>query len=328
MPIKVQGTLPAKEILERENIFVMDETLALNQDIRPISIAILNLMPLKEETELQLLRSLSNTPLQVDVTFVKVNSHESKNTSISHLNKFYVEFDDICDQRFDGMIITGAPVEQLEFKQVDYWDELTEIMAWTDMHVTSTIYLCWAAQAGLYFHYGLPKRKLDHKMFGLFWHRVLNRKIPLVRGFDDVFLAPHSRHTETPIEEVRQVKEITILAESDEAGLFLAMADGGRKIFVMGHPEYDRVTLDGEYHRDLAKNLPIDIPKNYYRDDDPKNRPLLMWRSHANNLYTNWLNYYVYQATPYDLMGTPDFDYIYSILGKWDKETGSDLSAE
>ncbi len=319
MPIKVQGALPAKEILERENIFVMDENLALNQDIRRISIAILNLMPLKEETELQLLRSLSNTPLQVDVTFVKVNSHESKNTSMSHLNKFYVEFNEIRDQRFDGMIITGAPVELLEFEEVDYWKELTEIMAWTDMHVTSTIYLCWAAQAGMYFYYGIPKRRLDHKMFGLFWHRVMNRKIPLVRGFDDVFLAPHSRHTETPIEEVRKVKEITILAESDEAGLFLAMADGGRKIFVMGHPEYDRVTLDGEYHRDLDKNLPIDIPKNYYKDDDPENKPLLMWRSHANNLYTNWLNYYVYQATPYDLMGTPDFDYIYSILGKWEE---------
>ena len=307
MPIKVQSDLPAREILERENIFVMDELRAVHQDIRPIHIAILNLMPLKEETELQLLRSLSNTPLQVEVTFVKVRSHESRNTSTSHLNKFYVGFDEICMHRFDGMIITGAPVEMMEFEEVDYWNELKEIMDWTVDHVTSTIFLCWAAQAGLYHFYGLQKRLLDHKMFGLFWHRVLNRKIPLVRGFDDVFLAPHSRHTDVPIEEIRKVKELTILAESDEAGLFLAMADNGRKIFIMGHPEYDRVTLDGEYKRDLGKGLPIDIPKNYYVDDNPENKPLLMWRSHANNLYTNWLNYYVYQATPYDMIGTPEF---------------------
>ena len=301
MPIKVQNDLPAREILERENIFVMDENRAVHQDIRPIHIAILNLMPLKEETELQLLRSFSNTPLQIDVTFVKVKSHESKNTSSSHLNKFYVEFDEIRAQRFDGMIITGAPVEMMEFEEVDYWKELTEIMNWAETHVTSTIHLCWAAQAGLYHYYGLQKRILDHKMFGVFEHRVLNRKIPLVRGFDDVFYAPHSRHTEVPMEEIRKVEALTVLAESDEAGLFLAMAENGRKIFVMGHPEYDRVTLDGEYKRDLAKNLPIDLPKNYYPDDNPENRPLLTWRSHANNLYTNWLNYYVYQETPYDL---------------------------
>ena len=307
MPIKVQNDLPAREILERENIFVMDENRAVHLDIRSIHIAILNLMPLKEETELQLLRSFSNTPLQIDVTFVKVKSHESKNTSSSHLNKFYVEFDEIRAQRFDGMIITGAPVEMMEFEEVDYWKELTEIMNWAETHVTSTIHLCWAAQAGLYHYYGLQKRILDHKMFGVFEHRVLNRKIPLVRGFDDVFYAPHSRHTEVPMEEIRKVEALTVLAESDEAGLFLAMAENGRKIFVMGHPEYDRVTLDGEYKRDLAKNLPIDLPKNYYPDDNPENRPLLTWRSHANNLYTNWLNYYVYQITPYDLMGTPDF---------------------
>lgn len=307
MPIKVQNNLPAREILESENIFVMDENRAVHQDIRPIHIAILNLMPLKEDTELQLLRSLSNTPLQVDVTFVKVSSHEAKNTSTSHLNKFYVEFADIRNRRFDGMIITGAPVEMMEFEEVDYWDELTQIIDWTEENVTSTIYLCWAAQAGLYYHYGLRKRLLDKKLFGLFWHRVLNRKIPLVRGFDDVFLAPHSRHTDVPIEEIRRVKELTILAESDEAGLFLAMADNGRKIFVMGHPEYDRVTLDGEYKRDLGKGLPIEIPKNYYENDDPAVKPLLRWRSHANNLYTNWLNYYVYQVTPYGMIGTPDF---------------------
>ncbi len=307
MPIKVQNNLPAREILESENIFVMDENRAVHQDIRPIHIAILNLMPLKEDTELQLLRSLSNTPLQVDVTFVKVSSHEAKNTSTSHLNKFYVEFADIRNRRFDGMIITGAPVEMMEFEEVDYWDELTQIIDWTEENVTSTIYLCWAAQAGLYYHYGLRKRLLDKKLFGLFWHRVLNRKIPLVRGFDDVFLAPHSRHTDVPIEEIRRVKELTILAESDEAGLFLAMADNGRKIFIMGHPEYDRVTLDGEYKRDLGKGLPIEIPKNYYENDDPSVKPLLRWRSHANNLYTNWLNYYVYQVTPYGMIGTPDF---------------------
>ena len=305
MPIKIQKDLPVREILEKENIFVMDENRAIHQDIRPIQILILNLMPLKEETELQLLRSLSNTPLQVDVTFMTVASHESKNTSMSHLNQFYKIFPEVRTKRFDGMIITGAPVEQMEFEEVDYWQELTEIMDWSERHVTSTIYLCWAAQAGLYYHYGLKKRMLEQKMFGLFWHRVMNRKIPLVRGFDDVFLAPHSRHTEVPIEEIHACKELTVLAESEEAGLFLAMADGGRKIFVMGHPEYDRVTLDGEYKRDLSKNLPIEIPKNYYQNDDSSNRPLLTWRAHANNLYTNWLNYYVYQVTPYDMIGTP-----------------------
>ncbi|MGI6070326.1 MAG: homoserine O-acetyltransferase MetA [Blautia sp.] len=305
MPIKIQGDLPVKGILEKENIFVMDEHRAMHQDIRPIQILILNLMPLKEETELQLLRSLSNTPLQVDVTFMAVQSHESKNTSMSHLNKFYLGFDDLKNNKFDGMIITGAPVEQMEFEEVDYWEELTKIMEWTKTNVTSTIYLCWGAQAGLYYHYGLKKRQLDQKMFGLFWHRVMNRKIPLVRGFDDVFLAPHSRHTEVSMEDIRACKELTVLAESDEAGLFLAMAKEGRQIFVMGHPEYDRVTLDGEYKRDLGKGLDIEIPKNYYRENDPENKPLLMWRAHANNLYTNWLNYYVYQATPYDMVGTP-----------------------
>ena len=278
MPIKIQSDLPVKEILEKENIFVMDENRALHQDIRPVQILILNLMPLKEETELQLLRSLSNTPIQVDVTFMTVESHDSKNTSKSHLNKFYQTFPELEDQKYDGMIITGAPVEQMEFEEVDYWSELVKIMDWTKTHVTSTLYLCWAAQAGLYHHYGLKKRMLPKKMFGLFWHKVLNRKIPLVRGFDDVFLAPHSRHTEVPIEDIHACKELTVLAEFEEAGLFLAMADGGRKIFIMGHPEYDRVTLDGEYKRDINKGLPIDIPRNYYKDNDPENRPLLLWR--------------------------------------------------
>ena len=305
MPIKIQSDLPAKEILERENIFVMDDQRAIHQDIRPIQILILNLMPLKEDTELQLLRSLSNTPLQVDVTFMTVESHESKNTSMSHLNKFYQTFPELKENRYDGMIITGAPVEQMEFEEVDYWKELEEILDWTEDHVTSTIFLCWAAQAAMYHFYGLKKRLLDQKMFGLFWHKVLNRKIPLVRGFDDEFLAPHSRHTEVSMEDIRRCSALTVLAESPEAGLFLAMAEDGRKIFVMGHPEYDRITLDGEYKRDLSRNLPIEIPKNYYREDNPEIKPLLMWRAHANNLYSNWLNYYVYQTTPFDLYGTP-----------------------
>lgn len=305
MPIKVQNDLPAKAILENENIFVMDEHRATHQDIRPISIGLLNLMPLKEDTELQILRSLSNTPLQVDVTFVMVSSHVSKNTPTSHLNKFYYRFEEIRDRKFDGFIITGAPVEQIPFEEVDYWEELKEIMEWSKTHVTSTLHLCWGAQAGIYYHYGIDKEMLPQKVFGVFRHRVLNRKIPLVRGFDDVFLAPHSRHTQTPIDKVRADDRLTILAESEEAGLFLAMAENGRKIFVMGHPEYDRITLDQEYKRDLSKGLDIQMPKHYYTEDDPSVRPLLTWRAAANNLYTNWLNYYVYQVTPYDLYGTP-----------------------
>ena len=305
MPIRVKNDLPVKEILEQENIFVMDEHRAAHQDIRPIKIGLLNLMPLKEETELQILRSLSNTPLQVDVSFVTVSNHVSKNTPTSHLNKFYHKFKEIKDRKFDGFIITGTPVEHLPFEEVDYWEELTEIMEWSRTHVTSTLHLCWGAQAAMYYHYGIDKVQLDHKVFGIYWHKVLNRKIPLVRGFDDVFLAPHSRHTEIPLEKVRQDERITILAESEEAGLFLAMAQDGRQIFVMGHPEDDRVTLDGEYKRDLGKGLAIDVPKNYYQDDDVEKGPLLTWRATANNLYTNWLNYYVYQATPYDLYGTP-----------------------
>lgn len=305
MPIKIQSDLPVKEILEKENIFVMDEGRAVHQDIRPIRILILNLMPLKEETELQLLRSLPNTPLQVDVSFMMVVTHESKNTATSHLNKFYETFDQVKAHKYDGMIITGAPVEQMEFEEVDYWEELQEIMEWTKTNVTSTIYLCWAAQAGLYYHYGLKKKMMDHKVFGLFRHRVKNRRVPLVRGFDDEFLAPHSRHTEVAAEDIHACDALTILAESEEAGVFLCMAMDGRQIFVMGHPEYDRVTLDGEYKRDKGKGLDIKLPENYYPENDPDNKPLLLWRAHANNLYTNWLNYYVYQATPYDLDGTP-----------------------
>ena len=305
MPIRVQNDLPVKEILEQENIFVMDEHRAMHQDIRPIKIGLLNLMPLKEDTELQILRSLSNTPLQVDVVFVNVSSHKSKNTSTSHLNKFYVSFEEIKDQRFDGFIITGAPVEQMPFEEVDYWEELKEILEWTKTHVTSTMHLCWGAQAGLYYHYGIEKVQLDEKVFGVFEHRVKNRKTPLVRGFDDVFYAPHSRHTTVPTEAIESEEQLIILAESEEAGVFLTMSLDGKQIFVMGHPEYDRVTLNNEYMRDKNKGLEISLPKNYYPDDNFENRPLLTWRSHANNLYTNWVNYYVYQVTPYDLYGTP-----------------------
>ena len=301
MPIRVQNDLPVKEILEQENIFVMDEYRAAHQDIRPISIGLLNLMPLKEDTELQILRSLSNTPLQVDVTFVRMTSHVSKNTSTSHIYKFYEPFENIRDKKFDGFIITGAPVERLPFEEVDYWEELKEIMKWTNTNVTSTLHLCWGAQAGIYYHYGINKRELPKKLSGVYRHRVRNRKIPLVRGFDDLFMAPHSRYTEVAQELLEADERITILADSLQAGVFLCMAEEGRQIFVMGHPEYDRVTLDAEYKRDLGRGLNPQIPENYYPEDDPENKPVLTWRSHANNLYTNWLNYYVYQATPYDL---------------------------
>ncbi len=301
MPIKTQSDLPAKEILENENIFVMDEFRAIHQDIRPLQVLILNNMPVKQDTELQLLRALSNTPLQVDVTFMTVKSHVSQNTSASHLNKFYITLDDVRDKKFDGMIITGAPVEDISFEEVDYWEETCEIMDWAETHVTSTLHICWAAQAGFYHYYGINKRQLSRKLFGVYQHRVANRKIPLVRGFDDIFPAPHSRHTETPSEAIHACKELTVLAESPEAGVFLAIAEGGKKIFVNGHPEYDRYTLQNEYYRDLNKGLDIQIPCNYYPDDNPKERPLLQWRSHSNNLYSNWLNYYVYQVTPYEL---------------------------
>ena len=301
MPIRVQNDLPVKEILEHENIFVMDENRALHQDIRPLKIGLLNLMPLKEDTELQILRMLSNTPLQVDVTFVMVSGHQSKNTPASHLNQFYKRFEEIKSEGYDGFIITGAPVEQMPFENVDYWDELKDIMEWTRTHVTSTMHLCWGAQAGLYYHYGINKKPLDKKMFGIFQHKVLNRKSPLVRGFDDVFYAPHSRHTEVPLDKILADDRLQVLALSDEAGAYLIMNDEGRQIFVMGHPEYDRITLDQEYKRDLAKGLPIELPKNYYTNNDPNTKPLLTWRSEANNLYTNWLNYYVYQLTTYEM---------------------------
>ena len=267
----------------------------------------MNLMPLKEETELQILRALSNTPLQVDIVFLAVKNHVSKNTSANHLNRFYENFENVKDQKFDGFIITGAPVEQMPFEEVDYWKEVCDIMEWSKTHVTSTLHLCWGAQAALYYHYGIPKYMLDEKMFGIFEHQVKNRKVPLVRGFDDRFMAPHSRHSGIRKEDIEKVKDITILAESEKAGVFLAIANEGRKIFVMGHPEYDRMTLDQEYKRDLSKGLPIEMPENYYPDNDSTQKPLLTWRAHGNCMYANWLNYYVYQATPYDMVGTPDF---------------------
>ena len=300
MPIKVQSDLPARTILENENIFVMDEYRAQHQDMRPLAICILNLMPVKQDTELQLLRSLSNTPLQVDVTFMKMNSHVSLNTSMTHLNKFYNTFDELRGKQYDGLIITGAPVEQIPFEEVDYWPELCEIMEWSKTHVTSTFHICWGAQAGLYYHFGLNKVLLPQKLFGVFSHKVSNRRVPLVRGFDDYFYIPHSRHTAVSAEEIHACKELMVMAESEEAGVLLAMAGDGRQIFVMGHPEYDRYTLHNEYMRDKEKGLPIQVPKNYYPDDDCTRRPNLLWRSHCNNLYTNWLNYYVYQATPYE----------------------------
>lgn len=301
MPIKVQNALPAKEILENENIFVMDENRAMHQDIRPLQVCILNLMPVKQDTELQLLRALSNTPLHVEVTFMKMNSHISLNTPIQHLNRFYNTFDELKKRKFDGMIITGAPVEQIPFEEVDYWAELCEIMDWAKTHVTSTFHICWGAQAGLYYHYGLKKVLLPKKLFGVYRHKVMNRKNPLVRGFDDYFLIPHSRHTAVLSEDIHQCKELTVLAESDEAGVLLCMSEGGKEIYVMGHPEYDRYTLHKEYVRDREKGLPIAVPKNYYPDDDDTQKPSLEWRAHCNILYSNWLNYFVYQITPYEL---------------------------
>lgn len=301
MPIKVQSELPAKKILEGENIFIMDENRALQQDIRPLKIAILNLMPLKEDTEVQLLRILSNTPLQIDTTFLTTASYISKHTKSSHLDQFYYTYEDVKDVKYDGLIITGAPVELMEFEEVDYWDELVKIMEWADKNVTSTLFICWAAQAALYHYYGINKIPLKEKLFGIYSHSVHHRKVPLVRGFDDSFCIPHSRHTTVAREDIEKNPQITILSDSEEAGIFLAMAEEGKQIFMFGHPEYDRMTLDKEYKRDKDKNLPIDIPENYYPDDNPENKPVMTWRAHSNAIYTNWLNYYVYQVTPYEL---------------------------
>ena len=301
MPIKTQNNLPAKAILENENIFVMDEDRAISQNIRPLKIAILNLMPLKEETAVQLLRVLSNTPLQIDIILLQTASYQPTHTSQSHLNMFYQTFDDIKDQKLDGMIITGAPVEFMDFEQVEYWEELTNIMEWTKTNVTSTFHICWGAQAGLYYHFGVRKIILPKKVSGIYRHRVNNRKVQLVRGFDDVFLAPHSRNTESSPEDIRTHEELVVLAESDEVGDLIVMTKDGKQIFVLGHLEYDRLTLDKEYKRDMAKGLNPKKPYNYYPDDNPDNRPLLTWRATSDCLYSNWLNYYVYQTTPYDL---------------------------
>ena len=299
MPIKIQNDLPAKHELEEENIFVMDESRALSQDFRELQIAILNLMPIKQDTELQLLRALSNTPLQIDVTFIQTESHVSKNTSSSHIKKFYETFSNVKDRNFDGLIITGAPIEHMEYEDVQYWDELTKIMDWSNTNVTSTLHICWGAQAGLYYHYGIHKYMLPKKKFGIYEHIVHHRKEPLLRGFDDVFYAPHSRHTGVNHDEIAACKDITVLAESEEAGELILVSHDGKKIFVLGHLEYDRMTLDSEYKRDKAKGLDIEVPENYYPDDDSEQRPKLRWRGAANALFSNWLNYYVYQNTPY-----------------------------
>lgn len=299
MPIRTQNNLPAKAVLENENIFVMDEERAISQDIRPLEIVILNLMPLKEDTEVQILRALSNTPLQIDITFLQTATYTSKHTAASHLNQFYLTFDEIKNKKFDGMIITGAPIEHMDFEEVEYWQELTEIMDWTKTNVTSTFHICWGAQAGLYYHYGVRKIWLPKKISGVYEHKVLNRRIPLVRGFDDVFVAPHSRHTESSQEDIRNNEDLVILAESEEVGDLLVMNRDGSQIFVLGHLEYDRLTLDKEYKRDSDKGINPEIPHNYYLNDDTTVRPYLTWRATSNCLYSNWLNYYVYQMTPY-----------------------------
>ena len=305
MPVKIPNTLPARATLERENIFVMDEERAIHQDIRALRVAILNLMPTKIATETQLLRLLSNSALQVEVTLLHTATHESKNTDAEHLLNHYLTFEDVRAEKFDGLIITGAPVEQMPFEEVEYWDELTQIMDWTETNVESALHICWGAQAGLYHRYGIPKYDLPNKVFGVYEHRVLLRTESLLRGFDDIFLAPHSRHTEIRRADVEKVDELNILAESDEAGLYILGTKDGRRIFVTGHSEYDPFTLKGEYDRDVNKGLPIHVPQNYYPNNDPTQTPTVRWRGHANLLFSNWLNYYVYQVTPYDLNQIP-----------------------
>ncbi len=305
MPVKIPATLPARATLEQENIFVMDEDRAIHQDIRPLRVAILNLMPTKVATETQLLRLLSNSALQVEVTLLHTATHESKNVDPEHLLNHYYTFDDIRSEKFDGLIITGAPVEQLPFEEVEYWGELKSIMDWAETNVESTLHICWGAQAGLYHRYGIPKYDLPRKMFGVFEHRTLSRTESLLRGFDDIFFAPHSRHTEIRRADVEKVSDLNILAESDEAGLYLLGTKDGRHLYATGHSEYDPLTLKSEYDRDVNKGLPIHIPKNYYPNDDPTQTPTVRWRGHSNLLFSNWLNYYVYQVTPYDVSQIP-----------------------
>ncbi len=301
MPIKIPNDLPAVQTLAGENIFVMTETRAITQDIRPLKIAVLNLMPKKIETETQISRILGNTPLQIEITFLRTSTHVSQNIPISHLNSFYRTFDEISNMKFDGLVITGAPVEQMEFEEVDYWDELCKIMEWSNTNVHSTIHICWGAQAGMYYHYGIKKYPLEKKLFGVFAHHADYPNSMLLRGFDSVFYAPHSRHTTVKREDIERVEGAKILASSEEAGVHIVYADGGRKFFVFGHAEYDPYTLDSEYKRDKALGLDIEIPKNYYPNDDPDMAPNVTWRAHGHLLYTNWLNYFVYQSTPYDI---------------------------
>ena len=301
MPLRIPDKLPAIDILKKENIFVMDSSRAHNQDIRPLKIVILNLMPLKVTTETDLIRLLSNTPLQIDITFMKLKSHTSKNTPIEHMMAFYKDFDSMKDDKFDGMIITGAPVETYEYEEVNYWDEITEIFKWTRTHVTSTLYICWAAQAGLYYNYGIKKYALEKKMFGVFKQYPLHPLLPIFRGFDDFFYMPHSRHTEIREEEIIRNKELTLIANSSESGVSMVMARNGRDFFITGHLEYSPDTLDKEYRRDKDKRDDVEMPVNYYMDNNPVNKPLVTWRSHANLMFCNWINYYVYQETPYDI---------------------------
>lgn len=301
MPLRLPDKLPAIDFLKDENIFVLGNERANSQDIRPLRIAILNLMPLKITTETDLVRLLSNTPLQLDVHLMKVKAHTSKNTPVEHMQAFYRDFEEMRHEKFDGMIITGAPVEHLEYSEVNYWQEITEIFDWARTHVTSVMYICWAAQAGLFYHYGVPKYPLPKKMFGIFPQIPSNTRLPIFRGFDDVFYMPHSRHTEIRREDILRVPELSIIAESEQSGVSMVMARNGREIFVTGHSEYSPNTLDTEYRRDLAKGLPIEMPVNYYRNDDPDQGPLVTWRGHGNLLFTNWLNYYVYQETPYNI---------------------------
>ncbi|MBP0959471.1 MAG: homoserine O-succinyltransferase [Oscillospiraceae bacterium] len=301
MPIKIPSNLPAFSTLQEERIFVMSDDRAEHQDIRPLKIAILNLMPKKIETETQILRLLSNTPIQVDIDFVQTKSHVSKNTSQDHLVKFYTTFDEIKNNRYDGMIITGAPVEQIEFEEVDYWAELCEILDWTRTNVFSTLHICWGAQAGLYRHYNIPKYALPKKMFGIFPHYLVNYSNKILKGFDELFYVPHSRHTEIKREDIEKVSELEILTESSLSGVHMVASKNGRQFFITGHSEYDRDTLSNEYFRDKNKGLPIEIPYNYFPDDNPENEPVFTWRCHANQLFSNWLNYCVYQETPFDL---------------------------
>ena len=301
MPVRIPNSLPAAQVLKDENIFVMTERRARIQEIRPLKIAILNLMPTKEVTETQLLRLIGNTPLQVDITLLRTASYQARNVSSAHLDTFYKTFDEVRDSKFDGLIITGAPVEMMEFEEVQYWKELTNIMDWAEEHVFSTLYICWAAQAGMYYRYGVPKYELETKCSGVYRHRLLYKNFPLLRGFDDYFFAPHSRHTTIRRSDVEETESLKILASSDEAGVYAITTSRGRQIFITGHPEYDADTLRREYLRDKSQNLPIEKPVNYFPDDDDTRDPLVSWRSHANLLYSNWLNYFVYQTTPYDI---------------------------